>query len=120
MVRSETPLDGSQRPVLLPGGPGSVQLAPAVLATEQGDCELSWLDNRSGAWELYETTLKADGTWRAPVKVSPMGFTEDGITRSLAAKVTMTRSATARNLAWSDFRDGLSSVSFSTAPLAAQ
>ena len=120
VVRSDTALDGSQQPVMLPGGPGSVQLAPAVVATEQGDCELSWLDNRSGAWELYETTLKADGTWRAPRKVSPMSFTEDGITRSLAAKVTMTRSATARNLAWSDFRDGQPSVSFSSAPLADQ
>lgn len=52
--------------------------------------------------------------------VSPMGFTEDGITRSLAAKVAMTRSSTTRNLVWSDFRDGVESVSFSSAPLADQ
>ena len=49
-----------------------------------------------------------------------MGFTEDGITKSLSAKVAMTRSATTRNLAWSDFRDGVESVSFSSAPLSAQ
>ncbi len=120
VVRSEGALDGSQRPVLLPGGPGSVQTAPAIVATEQGDCELAWLDNRSGAWELYESTLNANGTWRAPRKISPMGFTEDGITKSLAAKVAMTRSSTTRNLAWSDFRDGVESVSFSSAPLSAQ
>lgn len=116
VVRSQTALDGTQRPVLLPGGPGSAQLAPAVLATPEGDCELAWLDNRSGAWEVYEATLKADGTWLAPKKVSPMGFTEDGITKTLAAKVAMTRSATARQLVWSDFRDGVESVSFSSAP----
>ena len=97
-----------------------MQTAPAIIATEQGECALSWLDNRSGAWELYEATLKADGTWRAPQKVSPMGFTEDGITRSLLAKVAMTRSATTRNLVWSDFRDGVESVSFSSAPLVGQ
>ena len=116
VVRSETALDGTQRPVLLPGGPGSVQLAPSVKATATGDCELAWLDNRSGAWELYETTLKADGTWRAPRKVSPMSFTEDGITKTLDAKVSMTLSATSKQLAWSDFRVGVPSVSFSTAP----
>jgi hypothetical protein len=116
VVRSEGPLDGSQRPLLLPGGPGSVQTAPAVVATAAGDCELAWLDNRSGDWELYQATLKADGTWKAPRKVSPMGFTEDGITRSLDAKVAMAQSATVRQLAWTDFRDGLESVSFSAAP----
>ena len=120
VVRSEGPVDATQRPVLLPGGPGSVQTAPAIVATAQGDCELAWLDNRSGAWELYESTLKADGTWVAPQKVSPMGFTEDGITRTLSAKVSITRSATARQLAWTDFRNGTASVSFSSAPLAAQ
>lgn len=120
VVRSVGAIDGTQRPVLLPGGPGSVQTAPAIVATAQGDCALAWLDNRSGAWELYESTLKADGTWIAPQKVSPMGFTEDGITRTLSAKVSMTRSATARQLAWTDFRNGIANVSFSSAPLAAQ
>ena len=115
VVRHEGALDGTQRPVLLPGGPGSVQMAPSVVATAAGDCELAWLDNRSGAWELYETTLKADGTWRQPRKVSPMGFTEDGITRTLQARVSMTASATARQLVWTDFRDGIASVSFSSA-----
>ncbi|MDP2271592.1 MAG: sialidase family protein [Archangium sp.] len=114
VVRSQSALDGTQRPVLLPGGPGSAQLAPAVLATPEGDCELAWLDNRSGAWELYEATLKADGTWLSPRKVSPMGFTEDGITKTLSAKVALTRSATGRQLVWSDFRDGVESVSFSS------
>lgn len=116
VVRSESALDGSQRPVLLPGGPGSVQMAPAVVATAAGDCELSWLDNRTGSWELYEATLKADGTWVAPRRVSPMGFTEDGITKNLRAKVALTNSATERQLAWADFRDGIASVSFSAAP----
>jgi hypothetical protein len=120
VVRSETALDGMQRPALLPGGPGSVQTAPAVVTTPEGDCQLAWLDNRSGAWELYEATLNADGTWRAPQKVSPMGFTEDGITKTLSAKVSLTRSATARQIAWTDFRDGMTSVSFSSAPIAAQ
>ncbi|MDP1823353.1 MAG: sialidase family protein [Archangium sp.] len=116
VVRSEGALDGTQRPVLLPGGPGSVQTSPAIVASPAGDCELAWLDNRSGAWELYEATLKADGTWTAPRKVSPMGFTEDGITKTLRTTVSMTRSSTARQLVWSDFRDGLESVSFSSAP----
>lgn len=115
VVRSEGALDGSQRPRLLPGGPGSVQTAPAVVATPTGDCELAWLDNRSGAWELYEATLNADGTWRAPRKVSPMGFTEDGITRTLSAKLSMTRTDTGRQLAWTDFRDGVPGVSYSYA-----
>ncbi len=116
VVRSEGALDGTQRPVLLPGGPGSVQMAPAVVATASGDCELAWLDNREGDWELYEATLKADGTWIAPRKVSPMGFTEDGITKNLQAKVALTNTQTERQLAWTDFRDGLASVSFSVAP----
>lgn len=114
VVRSQSALDGTQRPVLLPGGPGSVQLAPAVVATPEGDCELAFLDNRSGAWEVYEATLKADGTWLSPRKVSEMGFTEDGITKTLKAKVAMSRSAAARQLVWSDFRDGVESVSFSS------
>lgn len=116
VARSDEALDGSQRPVLVPGGPGSVQLAPAVVATAEGDCELAWLDNRTGVWELYEATLKADGTWVAPRKVSPMGFMEDGITKSLDAKVSLVRSATERQLVWTDFRDGIASVSFSAAP----
>ena len=116
VVRSEGAIDGTQRPALLPGGPGSVQMAPAVVATPEGACELAWLDNRSGAWELYETTLNADGTWREPRKVSQTGFIEDGITRTLSAKLSMTRSSTERQLVWTDFRDGLASVSFSTAP----
>jgi hypothetical protein len=116
VVRSEGAIDGSQRPVLLPGGPGSVQMSPAVVATAEGDCELAWLDNRSGDWDLYEATLKADGTWKAPHKVSPMGFTEDGITRSLDAQVAISQSATERQLAWTDFRNGRASVSFSIAP----
>lgn len=120
VVRSASAIDGTQRPVLLPGGPGSVQMAPSVVATPEGACELAWLDNRSGAWEVYETTLNADGTWREPIKVSQTGFIEDGITRTLSAKLSMTRSATTRQLAWTDFRDGIANVSFSTAPVTAQ
>ena len=116
VVRSERPIDGTQRPVMVPGGPGSVQTAPSIAVTPEGACALAWLDNRSGAWELYEATMHVDGTWRAPTRVSPMGFTEDGVTKSLSAKVAMTVGRTGRQLAWSDFRDGLESVSFSSAP----
>ncbi len=119
VVRSEGPLDGMQRPVLVPGGPGSVQAAPTIVATAAGDCALSWLDNRSGNWELYEATLLADGTWRAPGRVSPMGFTEDGITKSLHAKVSLAVGGATRQLAWTDFRDGREAVSFAEAPLTA-
>ena len=45
-----------------------------------------------------------------------MGITEDGITKTLRTTVSMTRSSTARQLVWSDFRDGFESVSFSSAP----
>ena len=116
VVRSETALDGTQRPQLVPGGPGSVQTAPAISVTATGDCALAWLDNRSGAWELYESTLRADGTWTTPQRVSPMPFSEDGITHSLSAKLSMSLGAT-RQLAWTDFREGVESVSFSSAPL---
>jgi hypothetical protein len=120
VVRSVSAIDGTQRPALLPGGPGSVQMAPSVVATPDGACELAWLDNRSGDWEVYETTLNADGTWREPSKVSQTGFLEDGITKTLSAKLSMTRTATTRQLAWTDFRDGTANVSFSTAPITAQ
>ncbi len=116
VVRSETALDGTQRPQLVPGGPGSVQTAPAISVTATGDCALAWLDNRSGAWELYESTLRADGTWTTPQRVSPMPFSEDGITHSLSAKLSMSLGAT-RQLVWTDFREGVESVSFSSAPL---
>jgi hypothetical protein len=80
---------------------------------------VAWLDHRSGAWELYEATLLADGTWRAPVKVSPMSFIEDGVTHSLSTKVALRINASGRTLAWSDLRNGVESVSFSSAPLEA-
>lgn len=118
VVRSEGPIDGTVRPALVPGGPGSVQTAPAIAVTPEGDCALAWLDNRSGAWELYESALLANGTWRAPVKVSPMSFTEDGVTRSLATKVSLRIDGNRRFLAWTDFDQGTESVSFSSAPLA--
>ncbi|MFT3711634.1 MAG: sialidase family protein [Archangium sp.] len=120
VVRSEGPIDGSVRPALVPGGPGSVQTAPAIAATPGGDCALAWLDNRSGAWELYESALLADGTWRTPVKVSAMSFTEDGVTKSLSAKLSMRIDGSRRFLAWSDFDNGVESVSFSSAPLVTQ
>ncbi|MFZ5440008.1 MAG: sialidase family protein [Myxococcota bacterium] len=116
VVRSEGALDASQRAHLLPGGPGSVQTAPAVAVTPSGDCAVAWLDNRSGAWELYETVMRADGSWQQPVKVTPTGFTEDGVTKTLAAKVQLQVDATGRRLVWSDFRDGKESLSFSAAP----
>jgi hypothetical protein len=119
VVRSTGPIDATVRPVLVPGGPGSVQTAPAIAVTPSGDCAVAWLDNRSGAWELYEATLLADGTWRAPVKVSPMSFIEDGVTHSLSTKVALRINASGRTLAWSDLRNGVESVSFSSAPLEA-
>jgi hypothetical protein len=119
VVRSTGPIDATVRPVLVPGGPGSVQTAPATAVTPSGDCAVAWLDNRSGAWELYEATLLADGTWRAPVKVSPMSFIEDGVTHSLSTKVALRINASGRTLAWSDLRNGVESVSFSSAPLEA-
>ncbi|MFO0599911.1 MAG: sialidase family protein [Myxococcaceae bacterium] len=115
-VRSQGPLDGSQRPVLLPGGPGSVQTAPAIAVTPSGDCQLAWLDNRSGAWELYEATLRADGAWTSPQKVSPMSFTEDGVAHSLSARVQVKFDGAGRHLAWTDLRGGVESVSYSSAP----
>ncbi|MBL8916458.1 MAG: exo-alpha-sialidase [Archangium sp.] len=120
VVRSEGPIDATIRPVLVPGGPGSVQTAPSIAVTPEGDCALAWLDNRSGAWELYESTLLANGTWRAPVKVSPMSFTEDGVTHSLATKVSLRIEGTRKFLAWTDFHGPTESISFSSAPLVPQ
>lgn len=116
VLRSEGPLAAGQRPHLVPGGPGSVQTAPSVAVTPAGDCAVAWLDNRSGAWELYETVLQADGSWRAAMKVTPTSFTEDGVTKTLTAKVALQADASGRRLVWSDFREGKESVSFSSAP----
>lgn len=117
VVRSDGPLDGTQRPVLVPGGPGSVQTAPSIAVKPNGDCQLAWMDNRSGQWELYESTLRADGTFGDAVKVSPMGFTEDGVTHSITTKVQVRLDARGRSLVWADLLNGVESVAFATAPL---
>lgn len=112
VVRSEGPLDASSRPHAVPGGTGSTQTAPSVGVTADGGCAVAWLDNRSGAWEVYETVLEASGAWREPVKVTREGFTEDGVTKTLSPRVSLVE----RELVWTDFRDGKESVSYSRAP----
>jgi hypothetical protein len=89
-----------------------VQTAPSVGVTADGGCAVAWLDNRSGAWEVYETVLEASGAWREPVKVTREGFTEDGVTKTLAPRVSLVE----RELVWTDFRAGKESVSYARAP----
>lgn len=115
VVRSQGPLDGSQKPVLVRGGTEAGQAAPAVAVTASGDCQLAWLDNRSGLWELYEATLRADGTFTGPVKVTAGGFLEDGVAKAITARVQLRLEGSSRLLMWSDHTDALEGVRFSTA-----
>ncbi|MCA3015715.1 MAG: exo-alpha-sialidase [Myxococcaceae bacterium] len=115
VVRSQGPLDGTQRPVLVRGGAGTGQAAPAVAVTAGGDCQLAWLDNRSGLWEVYEATLRADGSFTEPVKVSSGGFLEDGVTQQITARVQLQLEGGTRLLMWSDLSDALEGVRFSSA-----
>lgn len=116
VVRTEGPITAGQRAHLLPGGPGSVQLSPGVAVDPDGNCSLAWLDNRSGQWEVFSATYRADGSWTEPVKVTPDGFAEDGITRVLEARVVLAHDASGRAAVWATLENGQSSVSFATAP----
>ncbi len=115
VVRSQGPLDGTQRPVLVRGGAGTGQAAPAVAVTASGDCQLAWLDNRSGLWEVYESTLRADGTFTEPTRVTNGGFLEDGVTQMVTASVQLRLEGSTRLLMWSDLTDALEGVRFSSA-----
>jgi hypothetical protein len=100
-------------------GAGSVQMLPGLAADPEGRCHLVWLDNRSGEWEVWGATVRADGTFSRNERVSDATFVEDGtFNLSLGNHIGLAVGGTTRFAAWTDTRDFLSGVFLATSPLA--
>jgi len=117
VLSSDGPFSSSQRPLEVPGGTGTTQFAPHAALDGQGRCHVTWLDNRSGEWELWSVTAAADGTLGEAERVSDAHFPEDGVNKQLSDVTGLALGATHRFAAWTDTRDGVQSIYLSRASL---
>jgi hypothetical protein len=118
VMTADGPFTSDQRPHEVPGGTGTTQFAPKAQLDAQGRCHVTWLDNRSGQWELWSLQVLADGSLATPERVSDVAFPEDGVKKQLSDVTGLVLGATHRFAAWTDTRDGAQSVYLSRAPLA--
>lgn len=117
VLTADGPFTSGSKPHALPGGTGTTQRAPHAQLDGEGRCHVTWLDNRTGQWELWSAIVGADGLPRAPERVSDDRFPEDGVTKRLSDVTGLVLGATRRFAAWTDTRDGQQSVYLSSAPL---
>lgn len=107
------------KPTRIDNGLGSVQTMPTLVADAEGRCHLTWMDNRSGEWEIWGATLRADGTVSANERVSDASFLEDGTyDTNLGDFMGLAVGGTTRYAAWTDTRDGASAIYFAKSPIA--
>ncbi|MEW6432013.1 MAG: exo-alpha-sialidase [Myxococcota bacterium] len=118
VMTSDGPFTSALRPHAMPGGVGTTQLAPRASLDAEGRCHVTWLDNRTGQWELWSALVGADGVTREPERVSDARFPEDGVNKRISDVTALAIGATRRFSAWTDTRDGYQSIYLSTAPLA--
>lgn len=107
----------AMRPHALPGGAGTTQFAPRAQLDAQGRCHVTWLDNRTGEWELWSAIVGADGAVLEPERVSDARFAEDGVGKRVSEVTGLALGAARRYAAWTDTRDGHQAVYLSSAPL---
>ncbi len=100
-------------------GAGSTQSMLAVAGDADGRCHAAWLDNRSGRWEVWTATVRADGSRSPNERASDAAFDEDGGEDKVLYGATALAVAGARRyLAWEDTRDGKTAIYLATSPLA--
>ncbi|MEW5739515.1 MAG: sialidase family protein [Myxococcota bacterium] len=107
----------NMRPHALPGGTGTTQLAPRAQLDAAGRCHVTWLDNRTGQWEVWSALIGTDGVAAEPERVSDARFPEDSVNKRLSDVTGLALTATHRFAAWTDTRDGIQSVYLSSGPL---
>lgn len=101
----------------IPGGTGTMQLAPRAALDDAGRCHVTWFDNRSGRWALMSAIVDADGGAHTPEQVSDATFAEDGVDAQLDTVDDLVVGAQYRFATWVDLRDGAGNVYVSRSPL---
>ena len=98
-------------PVRLDTGAGSTQTLLSLAGDTEGRCHAAWLDNRSGRWEVWTATVRADGTLSPNERASDAAFDEDGGDEKMIYGATaLTVAGAKRYLAWEDTREGKTAI----------